>query len=236
MTAAGRLGRRHPRPPQGALRAGQLRPQRGHLRRRPRAPSSPTRAVPCARSARYIGANSGPLHAAQHIFYARREDITTFLRVHAIPGVLDFFDYSPAASGMTYKSNADAARRDDRRRARHATPGQLAWETVDGTQGGLSIATLDPDRHPGARAAPPTTSTTAPRGRQRDAVHGRRLAYGSSGPWINQAHPEHRPAQHPVQQPDGNAHALLRVARQADGAKQAAQAANPLQVSVAPRD
>ena len=57
----------------------------------------------------YIGANSGPLTQRDHIFYARREDIRTFLRVHAIPGVLDFFDYSSAAIGMTYRNNATPA-------------------------------------------------------------------------------------------------------------------------------
>ena len=43
--------------------------------------SGPVRAI---RS--YIGANSGPLTVRQHVFYERREDITTYLRVHAIPG------------------------------------------------------------------------------------------------------------------------------------------------------
>ena len=53
----------------------------------------------------YIGANSGPLTQREHIFYEQREDIRTFLRVHAIPGRADFFDYSSAASGMTYRNN-----------------------------------------------------------------------------------------------------------------------------------
>ena len=33
----------------------------------------------------YIGANSGPNTQREHIFYEQREDIRTFLRVHAIP-------------------------------------------------------------------------------------------------------------------------------------------------------
>ena len=53
----------------------------------------------------YIGANSGPLTQREHIFYEQREDIRTFLRVHAIPGPWDFFDYSSAAIGMTYRNN-----------------------------------------------------------------------------------------------------------------------------------
>ena len=68
----------------------------------------------------YIGANSGPLTQREHIFYERRQDIRTFLRVHAIPGIMDYFDYSPAASGMTYKNNVNTGGVDGGRRARHA--------------------------------------------------------------------------------------------------------------------
>ena len=66
--------------------------------------SGPVRAIRT-----YVGANSGPYTERQHVFYDRREDITTFLRVHPIPGVMDFFDYSPAASGMTYRNNFNQA-------------------------------------------------------------------------------------------------------------------------------
>jgi hypothetical protein len=57
----------------------------------------------------YLGANSGPFTERLHVFYQRREDITTYLRVHAIPGVMDFFDYSPAATGMTYRNDLNPA-------------------------------------------------------------------------------------------------------------------------------
>jgi hypothetical protein len=40
----------------------------------------------------YMGANSGVYTHREHRFYQRRHDVTTFLRVHAIPGVMDFFD------------------------------------------------------------------------------------------------------------------------------------------------
>ena len=42
--------------------------------------SGPVRAI---RS--YIGANSGPITQREHIFYDRREDVRTFLRVHSVP-------------------------------------------------------------------------------------------------------------------------------------------------------
>jgi hypothetical protein len=50
----------------------------------------------------YLGANSGPLTQREHLFYERRHDITTTVRVHPIPGALDYFDYSASASGMVY--------------------------------------------------------------------------------------------------------------------------------------
>src|SRR4029079_5149747 len=59
--------------------------------------SGPVRAI---RS--YVGANSGPSTQRTDICYDRREDLRTDLRVHAIPSVMDFIDYSAAASGMTY--------------------------------------------------------------------------------------------------------------------------------------
>lgn len=62
--------------------------------------SGPVRAIRA-----YIGANSGPYTQREQIFYQSREDDRVFLRVHAIPSVMAFADYSPAASGMTYRSS-----------------------------------------------------------------------------------------------------------------------------------
>ncbi|MEA2340722.1 MAG: hypothetical protein QOG11_799, partial [Solirubrobacteraceae bacterium] len=86
----------------------------------------------------YVGANSGPYTERLHVFYQRREDITTSLRVHSIPGVMDFFDYSPAASGMTYRNNlnANGVKVDGVPDAPGL--GALTWESVDGDQGGLA--------------------------------------------------------------------------------------------------
>ena len=69
-----------------------------------RAPSSPTGTGPCARYATSSGANSGPHVQRQHIFYGSLEVINTYLRVHPIPGVMDFFDYSAAGHGLTYEN------------------------------------------------------------------------------------------------------------------------------------
>jgi hypothetical protein len=40
----------------------------------------------------YLGANSGTYTQREHIFYRRTERVQTFLRVHAIPGIMDFYD------------------------------------------------------------------------------------------------------------------------------------------------
>ena len=77
--------------------------------------SGPVRAI---RS--YIGANSGPLTQREHIFYEQREDVRTFLRVHAVPGPWDFFDYSSAADRHDVQEQPQHRRRDDRRQARLA--------------------------------------------------------------------------------------------------------------------
>lgn len=62
--------------------------------------SGPVRAI---RS--YFGSNSGTLNQRTHLFYADREDIYTFIRVHPIPGITDGFDLSEAARGMRYFSD-----------------------------------------------------------------------------------------------------------------------------------
>jgi hypothetical protein len=53
----------------------------------------------------YVGANSGPLTQRTHLMYREHEVVDTDLRVHAIPAVMDYLDYSDAALGMTYRSS-----------------------------------------------------------------------------------------------------------------------------------
>jgi hypothetical protein len=88
----------------------------------------------------YIGANSGPLTQRTHLMYRSGEEITTDLRVHAIPSVMDFVDFSAAAVGMTYRSST--------------APGGVTidgipdavgtdiadWEAVTGAQGTVFMA------------------------------------------------------------------------------------------------
>ena len=94
--------------------------------------SGPVRAI---RS--YIGCNSGPLTQGRHFFYDRCEDYTVLLRVHLIPALLIFADYSPDAKGMTYSNNLNPegvtvdGKRDRVKR------GTLTWEMLSGRAGTL---------------------------------------------------------------------------------------------------
>lgn len=142
----------------------------------------------------YVGANSGPITQREHVYYAGREDARTFLRVHAIPGVMDVFDYSPAAAGMTYRTSA-------------ATAGvlvdgvpdtlpttQTTWEQVTGAQGTLTMAvSLTTDVASLSIVAYQLDDSTPPVAQ----CTGDAFAYGTSGPWVNSAIPNTDPRNPP---------------------------------------
>lgn len=138
----------------------------------------------------YVGANSGPRTQRDHIFYQRRQDIRTFLRVHSIPGMMDFFDYSPAAAGMTYRNNLNLAGVTIDGVPESVATVAPAWEMVSGPQGSLvmvgavntTITGLVPTLYYLDSATPPVTQCT-----------GDAFAYGSSGLWINQTIPNTDP-------------------------------------------
>jgi hypothetical protein len=139
--------------------------------------SGPVRAI---RS--YVGANSGPNTQRDHVFYDRREDIRTSLRVHAIPGIMDFFDYSPAATGMTYRNSLNTGGVTIDGNPDSPVAGAPTWEQVTGPQGSLtSVASVSTSFTPTGvtsyyldDATPPVTQCT-----------GDAFAYGSSGIWFN---------------------------------------------------
>jgi hypothetical protein len=83
----------------------------------------------------YIGANSGPLTQRTHVFYRDREDVITDLRVHAIPGIMDYLDLSASASGMTYRSSAKTTPVTVDGVADSVPTSVPAWEAYDGPQG-----------------------------------------------------------------------------------------------------
>ena len=97
--------------------------------------SGPVRAI---RS--YIGANSGPLTQRENIFYEQRQDIRTFLRVHSIGGMMDFFDYSAEASGMAYYNDLNTSGVTIDGDPDAVALGPVQWELVTGSQGSLSMS------------------------------------------------------------------------------------------------
>jgi hypothetical protein len=98
--------------------------------------SGPVRAI---RS--HIGTNSGTYTTSTDIFYPTREDSSTELRVHSIPGVSVFEDLATSATGMTYfdDQNSSGFAIDgvpDTPVMNHAAP----WQMVSGAQGSLVTA------------------------------------------------------------------------------------------------
>lgn len=138
----------------------------------------------------YLGANSGPFTQRTNIFYEARQDIATNLRVHVISGIMDLYDYSPAASGMTYYNsllpggvlvdgNPDSV-----------PTGAITWEMVTGAQGSLAlfvklvtdISGLTYTSYYSDDSTPSVTQCT-----------GDAFEYGESGVWINQTIPNTDP-------------------------------------------
>ena len=97
----------------------------------------------------YMGANSGPYVQRDHIYYEQREDNHIYLRVHPMTDLYSWTDYSPAATGMTYRNFKNPAgvtvdgNPDVLTPATTADfqPGMVAWEQLDGPQGAVSTLT-----------------------------------------------------------------------------------------------
>ncbi len=134
--------------------------------------SGPVRAI---RS--YMGANSGPHTQRQHLFYERREDLQTVVRVHSLPGPILFLDYSPAAAGMVYRNDVNPAGVTIDGVPDSVTPGPFTWETVDGVQGGLTMLALVDTDIPGLTYTSTYDDDASPGGQ----CTGDAFAYGASG-------------------------------------------------------
>jgi hypothetical protein len=140
--------------------------------------SGPIRAI---RS--YIGANSGPLTQRENVFYEGRQDIRTFLRVHSIPGIMDFFDYSPAAVGMTYYDDLNTSGVMIDGNPDSVALGAIHWEMVSGAQGSLVMASLLSTNIAGFTYTSYYLDDSTPDVTQ---CTGDAFAYGSSGVRVNQ--------------------------------------------------
>jgi hypothetical protein len=140
----------------------------------------------------YIGANSGPYTERTQIFYDQREDIVTDLRVHAIPSVMDFWDYSPAAAGMRYRNDRNLVGVVVDGSPDTPASGAPLWEKVDGAQGSIThvqrlitnVSDLSETNYyfDDSTVPSPVTQCTG------DAV-----SYGSSGSYVNSDIPQTDP-------------------------------------------
>ena len=164
----------------------------------------------------YIGANSGTYTHREHSSIERRQDMTTFLRVHAIPGVMDFFDYSAGRDGHDLPQRVRQPRRDGRRRARHPRPRSDAWESIDGPQGSLGIVhSFNTDIAPRLDLLLPRQAE--PGRRRGDPVHGRRLVLRCERHPGHRIAAQHRPHVGSGQPPGGHTEPVLRLTRQGRG-------------------
>jgi hypothetical protein len=181
----------------------------------------------------YIGANSGPLTQRDHIFYEQREDIRTYLRVHAIPGPWDFFDYSAAASGMTYRNNLNTGGVTIDGNPDSPVDGALSWESVNGPQGGLSIVhTLDTDI-PSPNSTSHYLDDSTPGTGAETQCTGDAQAFGESGPWLNSSLPNTDPRTTPFSKLTSTRTVYFEAPGKANGSARAAQVNSPFDVSVA---
>ncbi len=129
----------------------------------------------------FIGANSGPRTQREYVFYQQRTDIRTFLRVHPIPSVMDFYDYSPAATGMTYYNNLNLGGVAIDGNPDTPATGPITWEMVTGGQGAVVMAGLISTDIPGFNYTSYYLDSTTPPVTQ---CTGDAYAYGSSGVWV----------------------------------------------------
>jgi hypothetical protein len=86
----------------------------------------------------YLGANSGTFTQRDHLMYETRVDVTTYLRVHAIPPLRDWMDYSPAATGMTFSADTQTAGVTVDGAPDAFPPAFAAWELIAGGQGSVA--------------------------------------------------------------------------------------------------
>lgn len=140
----------------------------------------------------YVGANSGPNTQRTHFFYDRREDIVTNLRVHSIPSIMDYLDYSPAAAGMTYRNESNPGGVTIDGNPDSLTAGSGSWEQVTGSQGTLSlVGTLATTGFTPTGLTNYYDDDTTPATTQ---CTGDTFAYGASGLFLNGAIPNTDPA------------------------------------------
>jgi hypothetical protein len=139
----------------------------------------------------YLGANSGTYTQREHVFYRGTERVQTFLRVHAIPGIIDFYDFSAAAVGMSYLSSSTQPGVTIDGVPDAAGAAAPAWEVVTGGQGTLVSATTQSTDIVGMAIQSYYTDDSTPPAVQ---CTGDAFEYGASGTAITSAIPNTDPS------------------------------------------
>ncbi len=138
----------------------------------------------------YIGASDGPFTQRDHFFYAAREDVATYLRVHQIPGITDLFDYSPDAAGMLYHDDLNQAGVVIDGVPDTVATGALLWQMVVGAPGALiMLPTFDTDIADFAYTSYYSDDSSP----ARTQCTGDAFEYGTSGVWVDEEIPNTDP-------------------------------------------
>ena len=156
----------------------------------------------------------------------------TFLRVHAVPGPLDYHDYSSAANGMTYKNNNNTGGLAINGQPETPAGGAVNWESVDGPQGGLSMAHSVDSDIPGLAVGTYYLDDSTPGGGVETQCTGDAQAFGNSGPDLLGNLPNTDPRSSPSNRMNSTRTIYFEAPGQANGAARAAQAASAFQFSV----
>jgi hypothetical protein len=181
----------------------------------------------------YMGANSGPLTQRIHLFYEGRQDVATHLRVHAIPGVMDLMDYSPAATGMSYYNDLNTGGVTVDGIPDTVTAGAGEWEMVTGAQGSVIIVHAFETDIPGFAATSYYSDDSTPSVAQ---CTGDAFEYATSGAWVAQGIPNTDPSQGAFNVMTSRRTVYYQApgASVQDASRRRDQAATPLDVSVRP--
>jgi hypothetical protein len=102
--------------------------------------------------------------------------------VHSIGGVMDFFDYAPAAAGSMYYNNLNTAGVNIDGVPDGIEPGMVQWEMINGDQGALVISHKVETDIPDFKYTSYYLDDKNPTTMQ---CTGDSYAYGSSGLWLN---------------------------------------------------
>ncbi|RCH55668.1 hypothetical protein DJ568_07210 [Mucilaginibacter hurinus] len=158
----------------------------------------------CIRS--FMGCNSGPLTQRDNICYDQMEVINTYLRVHPIDGIMDFYDYAPLAGKMIYNNNNNMPGTSQTINGHAYTgilidgkndvvkPGLVKWEMINSTSGSIFRYNLlhNPENVTGVFESTYYYDSDKPDSFEPQCT-GDAVAWGASGITIRRKDPLNRP-------------------------------------------